>query len=460
MTFFYWNKNFEIGVPAIDAQHRRLVDLINVIATAVTEKAALPDLRALFSQLTEYAATHFHDEELVMTASQLPQAEKEAHRNEHQAFIDKANEMAAQLNLEQAEIAEQILEFLTIWLISHILGSDKKIAQALQSNVAAQVVSQPLFHISPVERTLLVALTETERRFRMIADHSPVLMWVADAHGERGFFNRSWKEFVGKEDWHHCLHPQDLPDYLELIQHLQDNPEPGEAEFRLRRQDGQYRWFLEKILPRIDTNGVFMGLIGSAIDISAIKEAETRLSQANEDLESEVASRTEQLEQLMLTDQLTGVGNRRLMIKALTDETTRAQRYQRPYSLIFFDLDHFKRINDAYGHASGDAVLVAVAGSLKAALRDCDLLGRIGGEEFVVLLPETGIDNALQAAQRMRADIEQLRIVQIEENITISAGVAEWRDGESGEQLLDRADHALYRAKESGRNRCLADPGA
>lgn len=457
MTFFYWNKSFEIGVPSIDVQHRRLVDLINVIATAVTEKAALPDLRALFGQLTDYAVTHFNDEELVMNASGLPDADKDAHRKEHQAFVDKANEIAAQQDLDQTAVAEQVLEFLTIWLISHILGSDKKIAQALESDVTAHEVMQPLFHISPVERTLLVALTETERRFRMISDHSPVLMWVADANGERGFFNRSWKEFVGNEDWRRGIHWQDLPAYLDLLHRLKDNPEPGEAEFRLRRHDGQYRWFLEKILPRIDTNGIYLGLIGSAIDVSAIKEAEARLSSANEDLESEVAQRTEQLEQLMLTDQLTGVGNRRLMMKALTDETTRAQRYQRPYSLIFFDLDHFKRINDAYGHATGDAVLVAVASCLKAALRDCDLLGRIGGEEFVVLLPETGIGNALQAAQRMRTDIERLRIGQIQENITLSAGVAEWRNGESGEQLLDRADHALYKAKDAGRNCCLPD---
>lgn len=193
-----------------------------------------------------------------MAASHLPQTEKEAHHRQHQAFADKASEIAAQLNLEQTDIAEQILEFsiLTIWLISHILGSDKKIAQAMQSNVAAPEVSQHLFHISPVERTLLVALTETEQRFRMIADHSPVLMWVADAHGERGFFNNSWREFVGNEDWRNSLHLHDLPDYLALIQHLQDNLEPGEAELRLRRQDGQYRWFLEKILPRIDANGV------------------------------------------------------------------------------------------------------------------------------------------------------------------------------------------------------------
>lgn len=457
MTFFYWNKSFEIGVPSIDEQHRRLVDLINVIATAVTEKAALPDLRALFGQLTDYAVTHFNDEELVMNASGLPDTDKDAHRKEHQAFVQKASEIATQKALDQTAVAEQVLEFLTIWLISHILGSDKKIAQALASDVATHEFAQPLFHISPVERTLLVALTETERRFRMISDHSPVLMWVADASGKRGFFNRSWNEFVGHEDWRRGVHWQDLPAYLELLQRLQDNREPGESEIRLRRQDGQYRWFLEKILPRIDTDGTYLGLIGSAIDVTAIKEAEARLSSANEDLESEVAQRTEQLEQLMLTDQLTGVGNRRLMMKALTDETTRAQRYQRPYSLIFFDLDHFKRINDAYGHATGDAVLVAVASCLKAALRDCDLFGRIGGEEFVVLLPETGIDNALQAAQRMRADVEQLRVAQILENVTLSAGVAEWRNGESGEQLLDRADRALYKAKDAGRNCCLPD---
>ena len=464
MTFFYWNKSFEIGIPAIDAQHRKLVDLINDLAAGITDGAQAPDVLALFCHLRDYAAVHFRDEELLMNASALSNAEKHLHRQEHLAFVNKAQEIASNPGLLQAEAAEQVLEFLTIWLISHILGSDKKVAAALhhaEQKPRLPAPSKPIFRVSEVERTLLVALTETERRFRMISDHSPVLMWVADSNNVRGFFNRGWRDYVGLDrhssidtPWRDAIHPDDLPAYLELMDNLLNHKLPGEAEFRLRRNDGQYRWFLEKVLPRIDSNGVFFGLIGSAIEVTAIKEAEARLSQANVDLESEVAHRTQQLEKLMLTDPLTGVGNRRMMMKALSEETVRAQRYQRPYSLLFLDLDHFKHINDTHGHAAGDAVLIAVASCLAGSLRDCDLLGRIGGEEFVLLLPETSEDSALQVAQRMRTDIEQLHLPQIEEKITISAGIAQWRDRESGDDLLQRADRALYQAKEAGRNCC------
>jgi diguanylate cyclase (GGDEF)-like protein/hemerythrin-like metal-binding protein/PAS domain S-box-containing protein len=461
MNFFYWNKSFEVGIAAIDSQHRCLVDLINALAAAVTEGGKLPELQSLFGQLMEYAAVHFSDEEKLMNASSLPETEKEAHRREHRCFVEKAQKIVENPKLLQVEASEQVLEFLITWLISHILGSDKKIAKALEQNGEDRFPGESFFDISPVERVLLGALTETERRFRLISDHTPALMWVADVAGERGFVNRSWTDFVGiapdstaDTDWRDFIHPDDRSAYLELLHQLPVAPQPAETEYRLRRHDGQYHWFLEKILPRIDSGNVFMGLIASATDISTIKQAEALLSRANQELEQEVAHRTAQLEQLMLTDPLTGVGNRRLLTKRLEEETLRAHRYQRPFCAIFFDLDHFKRINDLYGHAAGDAVLTGVASILRACLRDCDLLGRFGGEEFVVILPETSIQDAVQIAERMRCGVADMRLPMIPKTITVSAGVAEWMRGETGEVLLERSDRALYQAKEAGRNCC------
>jgi diguanylate cyclase (GGDEF)-like protein/hemerythrin-like metal-binding protein/PAS domain S-box-containing protein len=461
MDFFYWNKSFEVGMPAIDSQHRRLVDLINELAAAITEGGKLPDVQSLFGRLMKYAAVHFSDEEKLMAACLLPETEKAEHRKAHRGFVKKAREIMQHPDLLQAEVAEEVLEFLTTWLISHILGSDKRIVQALERGGQALAAGKSLLDISPVERVLLGALNETERRFRLISDQSPVLMWVADANGVRSFFNRTWTDFVGIDaestgdtDWRDFIHPEDRPAYLEKIRQLPATPQPIEAEYRLRRRDGHYHWFLERILPRLDSGDVFVGLIASATDISAIKEAEVLLSSANKELEQEVARRTAQLEQLMLTDPLTGVGNRRLLTKRLAEETTRARRYQRPLCAVFFDLDHFKRINDVFGHAAGDVVLAGVAESLKACLRDCDLLGRFGGEEFVVLLPETGIDDAMQVAERMRSAVADMQMPQIPVTITVSAGVAEWTTDETGEGLLQRADRALYQAKEAGRNCC------
>ena len=164
-----------------------------------------------------------------------------------------------------------------------------------------------------------------------------------------------------------------------------------------------------------------------------------------------------ELEQLMLTDPLTGVGNRRLLRLRLADEILRADRFRRGLTAVFFDLDHFKRINDSYGHDVGDAVLIQVAASLGSSLRQSDLVARYGGEEFVMLLTETRLDDALTLVERMRNTVAELQIPGLPGRITLSAGLAQWREGEHGDALLRRADQALYRAKEAGRNRSCVD---
>ncbi len=465
MQFFYWNKSFEVGIPEIDQQHRKLVDMINELAAAIVEGARLPDVQGLINRLTEYSEMHFNGEEKIIFASSLDEEEKLRHQNAHRSFVEKAHSLAFRTDLQQDDTSQQILEFLTTWLISHILGSDMKYVQALKQGVGvAWHEEQLLVEISPVERMLLGALTETERRFRLISDHTPVLIWVADASGTRGFFNRAWNIFVSAMDdpeqnlnWTSFIHPDDRDQYLAKISSVISDPKPVEAEYRLRHYSGNYHWFLEKILPRIDSYGAFLGFIASATDISSLKQAEELITQSSMDLEKQVASRTEHLEQLMLTDPLTGAGNRRMLMKRLEEEVLRSHRYGRPLTLAFFDIDHFKKINDTCGHAVGDVVIVAIAESLKSGLRDCDLLGRFGGEEFVLLLPETGIENAAQVAERMRMDIEQLKFLEIGWSVTISVGISELQADENGDDLLVRADRALYRAKGGGRNRCCID---
>lgn len=167
-----------------------------------------------------------------------------------------------------------------------------------------------------------------------------------------------------------------------------------------------------------------------------------------------------ELEHLMLTDPLTGVGNRRMLELRLDDEILRAQRYKRDLTAAYFDLDHFKQVNDNHGHDVGDAVLRLVADSLGANLRQSDHVARLGGEEFVILLTETGIDAAFILVERMRAAVAALNIPGLPQHITISAGLAQWHDGENAESLLRRADQALYRAKASGRDRAVASKDA
>ena len=126
-----------------------------------------------------------------------------------------------------------------------------------------------------------------------------------------------------------------------------------------------------------------------------------------------------------------------------------------PLTALAFDIDHFKRVNDARGHVAGDRVLARVAQACQDALRQCDVLGRIGGEEFLVLLPNTRLDQALPIAERLRMAVSALNLADVGGDlaVTISLGMAEYLAGEDLEALVHRADHALYRAKERGRDR-------
>jgi diguanylate cyclase (GGDEF)-like protein len=161
---------------------------------------------------------------------------------------------------------------------------------------------------------------------------------------------------------------------------------------------------------------------------------------------------------LVIRDGLTNVFNRRRFQEELDREFQRARRYGRPLSLVLLDVDHFKRINDTYGHVSGDTVLRALAHALESLLRPEQLLARVGGEEFVVLCPETPREGAGVLAERLRALVEGLDVSSrgCQIAITCSFGVAELESAmRSSEELYAAADHTLYMAKSAGRNRVV-----
>lgn len=161
-----------------------------------------------------------------------------------------------------------------------------------------------------------------------------------------------------------------------------------------------------------------------------------------------------------LHDPLTGVRNRAGMAELLERDLQSAQRLNSPLSVLMIDVDHFKKVNDQHGHAGGDTALVAVAQQLQDNLRSVDAIFRFGGEEFLAVLPNTGLPYVLQVAERLRSAIESIQLYYEGQRIHLSAsfGVAVSHPGENQDQLLQRADAALYMAKSTGRNRaCLAD---
>ncbi|WP_084777433.1 GGDEF domain-containing protein [Bradyrhizobium sp.] len=164
------------------------------------------------------------------------------------------------------------------------------------------------------------------------------------------------------------------------------------------------------------------------------------------------------IEELAQIDELTGVLNRRYIMRALNDEMARAQRAGTPCSVAILDVDFFKRINDAYGHPTGDEVLRGVAMTLAANMRVIDKLGRYGGEEFLAVMPLNSKDRARSAMDRLRQIVSELDWDPISDDlrVTFSAGIAQVRPNDAPEDILARADAALYRAKDAGRNKVMA----
>jgi len=167
-----------------------------------------------------------------------------------------------------------------------------------------------------------------------------------------------------------------------------------------------------------------------------------------------------ELRLLATTDPLTGLANRRHLLDRAEQELLRLQRFGNPFTLMTLDVDHFKRINDTHGHAAGDRALCGLAAACIGLLREMDMIGRMGGEEFTIVLPETSGDDAMPVAERIRLGKATLRFdadqPDLEFGFTVSLGIAECsRDDVRIEQPLARADRALYEAKAAGRNRVV-----
>ncbi len=172
---------------------------------------------------------------------------------------------------------------------------------------------------------------------------------------------------------------------------------------------------------------------------------------------TELAASEQRLIELNTKDALTGIYNRRYLEVHLKDECERHLRYGRQMSLIMFDIDFFKKVNDNYGHQCGDLVLKTIATGISQLARRTDYFVRYGGEEFCCILPETSAEEAVNQAERFRCYIAGLvmRCKEVKVQVTISLGIAELRVGDEPDQLLKRADDALYEAKKAGRNRVV-----
>ncbi|MEW5727355.1 MAG: sensor domain-containing diguanylate cyclase [Pseudomonadota bacterium] len=287
------------------------------------------------------------------------------------------------------------------------------------------------------------SIADASRRFtESLLDMIPGPVWFKDARGRFQTCNRAFRDLFGgdptrraegadgivmsEEDRHSDA--EILGGTIDQVVFEADVPTAGGDVHHLMVSKCAYR----------DDEGRPVGILGVITDITERKALER------------------ELRRLATTDPLTGAANRRQFMHSAATELERALRYGHDLSVIMLDIDHFKRINDTHGHAVGDEALKALVATIQAALREMDVLGRLGGEEFSVLLPETGLPGAVEVAERLRAAIAAIRLPVPGDGLlsfTSSLGVAA-RDGHGRdiEELLARADQALYRAKQGGRD--------
>jgi len=223
-------------------------------------------------------------------------------------------------------------------------------------------------------------------------------------------------------------------------------------EHRIIHKDGSVRWVRNTPVPRYEHNRLvaYDGLIA---DVTERKQAEELIINQKSELETvsrENARLYEEAKALSLRDSLTGCGNRRYMEIMLEKIFAESKRYGRHLSAIMLDIDYFKKYNDTYGHIAGDNLLIRLAAIVSQEIRDTDLVIRYGGEEFLILLPETELQSALEVAERIRKDVEA------KGDITVSLGVSTYvKEMQNKEALISSADEALYQAKGAGRNRVV-----
>jgi len=303
-----------------------------------------------------------------------------------------------------------------------------------------------------VKRNAERALKHSENLFRGVFNNAAAGIVLLNRDGNYQHANLTFCRMIGYSEeelqtmkFQDITYPEDLEECILLYEGIwQESYSWINCEKRYICKNGTVLWAEINMSAIRGEDKEITDIIVVIIDISVRKRME------------------EELKHQAATDALTGVDNRRAFLNKAQEEFARAQRYKRDFALLLLDVDKFKFVNDRYGHLVGDRVLRDVVLACKSALRETDILARIGGEEFAVILLESEIDTAYHVALRIQEKVKEV-IVQAEENqiqVTVSIGIAMRNDGDTNlESIYKRADDALYEAKNSGRNRIRIENG-
>ncbi|HKK65219.1 MAG TPA: diguanylate cyclase [Clostridia bacterium] len=266
------------------------------------------------------------------------------------------------------------------------------------------------------------------------------LFCIIDKRGLFKQLNTAWEQYLGQKDSEltgtrllGIVHPEDRSTFSDILNLAVEGKDVFSLDARIITEDGGYRWVSWRIYYYPDKELYYT----SGRDIQKRVEME------------------QEIRRISMTDKLTGIYNRLQYDERIKVETARAQRNSTSLSLILFDIDHFKQVNDTYGHQRGDHVLIRLVDVVKEQVREYDFLARWGGEEFLILSSETGKKDAYSLAERIRQSVESFLFEEVG-HVTISLGISLFDSGKDTEEsLLQKADQALYKAKAQGRNRTI-----
>ncbi|BBQ51182.1 diguanylate cyclase [Aeromonas jandaei] len=302
-------------------------------------------------------------------------------------------------------------------------------------------------------------------------------IWDWNANTGFVYRNPGWYQMLGYEPhslgntvftWESVIHPDDMAAVMAKFDLcLNGSAHEYRAEYRCRTRDGDYLWIEDcgHIIAR-NPDGSVARMIGAHRNIHASKLLQEQLERRNHSLEQLIAERTAELARLneelqrkvdenrllAETDALTGAASRYRLERALQLECERARRFHQPFTVIAMDVDNFKQINDSYGHHTGDQTLINIVALIRRHIREIDLLARWGGDEFMVVLPNTRHAEAQLVASKFQLLLQRETICP-HGPATLSFGLAEYEQDEQKESLMVRADRALYQAKLQGKNR-------
>jgi diguanylate cyclase (GGDEF)-like protein/PAS domain S-box-containing protein len=345
--------------------------------------------------------------------------------------------------------------------------NDKTKRQLIEELESLRNQLAELKRIETAHKQIELALQESEARYCNLFNDIPVALYRTTSTGQFLDANPAMIKMMGYPDRAILLSTNAAELYANADDRscwqalMKQNEIVEDFEFQAHRYDGATIWVKNTARAIKNGAGRLLWYEGSLEDITVRKQAQEALHLANEGLQArltEIGALQEQLRERAIRDPLTNLFNRRNLEETLDQELAKADRKTYPVSLIMMDIDHFKCINDTYGHKAGDQVLQTLADFILSCIRRSDTACRFGGDEFVIVMPETSVQSAYERAEDFRKRVQSLWLpdIGISGSLTVSIGIATYPvHGATNEDLLRAADQALYTAKAQGRNRVV-----